>query len=408
MKEYQKMTHKKIVVGSEEWCGLPNLSIPAIKTRVDSGAKTTALHAVNITPFEKNGNPWVRFEVHPIQYDGKTTLICESPIVDKRRVKSSSGIGELRYVINSPITVGENTWEIEITLTNRDSMGYRMLLGRQAMAGRMLVDPQVSFQFGEVSDEELDEHYHEFIKAPTGLHIALLATNKNLYSNRRIIEAAEERGHFMDFLNITDFSIELKNANATLKYKGEELSTKYDVIIPRIRPNLTKFGCAVVRHFGSIGTYTQNSAQAISQSRNSLLMLQRIVASGILIPPTQLVPSKTDSIVNQAPMSGKQIRCFVINGLVKATMLKSRTKDQETKLTPIKISKEERKMAGLAVKTLNLKVAGVDLIQNKEGTFVQNVFSSPSLNGIEAITATDLAEMMIIGIEKNLKYTSVK
>jgi ribosomal protein S6--L-glutamate ligase len=82
------MTHKKIVVGSEEWCGLPDINIPAIKTRVDSGAKTTALHAVSITPFEKNGSPWVRFKVHPIQYDGKTTLVCESPVVDKRRVKS--------------------------------------------------------------------------------------------------------------------------------------------------------------------------------------------------------------------------------------------------------------------------------------------------------------------------------
>ena len=401
------MTQNKIVVGSEEWCGLPNLNIPAIKTRVDSGAKTTALHAVNITPFDKNGSAWVRFEVHPIQYDGKTTLICESPVVDKRRVKSSSGIGELRYVINSQISIGENTWEIEVTLTNRDSMGYRMLLGRQAMAGRMLVDPQVSFQFGKVSDEELDKHYHNFIKAPTGLHIALLATNPNLYSNRRIIEAAEGRGHFMDFLNITDFSIELNNAKPTMKFKGEELSTKYDVIIPRIRPNLTQFGCAVVRHFGSIGTYTQNSAQAIAQSRNSLLMLQRIVASGVLIPPTQLLPSKSESIVNQAPLDGKQIRCFVINGLVKATILKSKSEDGTTKLTPIKISKEERKMAGLAVKTLNLKVAGVDLIQNKEGTYVQNVYSSPSLNGIEATTAADLAEMMILGIEKNLKYTYI-
>lgn len=401
------MTHKKIVVGSEEWCGLPDINIPAIKTRVDSGAKTTALHAVSITPFEKNGSPWVRFKVHPIQYDGKTTLVCESPVVDKRRVKSSSGIGELRYVINSQISFGENTWEIEVTLTNRDSMGYRMLLGRQAMAGRMLVDPQVSFQFGEISDEELNKHYHDFIKVPTGLHIALLATNPNLYSNRRIIEAAEGRGHFMDFLNITDFSIELNNAKPTMKFKGEELSTKYDVIIPRIRPNLTQFGCAVVRHFGSIGTYTQNSAQAIAQSRNSLLTIQLIAASGILIPPTQLLPSKSESIVNQVPLDGKQIRCFVINGLVKASMLKSKSEDGTTKLTPLKISKYERKIAGLAAKTLNLKVAGVDLIQNKESTYVQNVFSSPSLNGIEATTAKNLAEMMIIGIEKNLKYTFI-
>jgi ribosomal protein S6--L-glutamate ligase len=93
----------RIVVGSEEWCSLPQLNIPAIKVRVDSGAKTSALHAVGITPFTKDGEAWVRFEVHPLQNDGKTTIYCEAPIADRRKVKSSSGMSETRYVIRSII-----------------------------------------------------------------------------------------------------------------------------------------------------------------------------------------------------------------------------------------------------------------------------------------------------------------
>lgn len=203
------MTINKIVVGSEEWCALPQLNIPAINVRVDSGAKTSALHAVNIMPFKKEGNPWVRYEVHPLQNDGKTTVFCESPVVDKRKVKSSSGLEEVRYVIKTLLSIGESSWDIEITLTNRDSMGYRMLLGRQAMAGKMLVDPEASFQLGEFSADVLENFYKVHIIKPSGLKIGLLASNPDLYSNRRIIEAGEERGHNMEFINIKDCYIKL-------------------------------------------------------------------------------------------------------------------------------------------------------------------------------------------------------
>ncbi|MDB4773654.1 ATP-dependent zinc protease, partial [Flavobacteriaceae bacterium] len=168
------MSLNKIIVGSEEWCGLPQLNIPAIKARVDSGAKTSALHAVNIIPFKKDGDPWVRYEVHPLQNDGKTSIHCESPVIDKRKVKSSSGLSELRYVIKSIISIAESTWEIDLTLTNRDSMGYRMLLGRQAMAGKMLVDPEASFQLGKLTPTLIENYYHIHIKKYSGLKIGLL------------------------------------------------------------------------------------------------------------------------------------------------------------------------------------------------------------------------------------------
>ena len=194
----------KIIIGSEEWCHLPQLGIPAIKVRVDSGARTSALHAFNIKSFKRGGIPWVSFHVHPLQRSRAVSLHCEAPIVDRRMVKNTSGAREKRYVIRVPMRMGEHIWEIELTLTNRDSMGYRMLLGREAMANRILVDPSASMSLGRYSESELVEMYGMQRKAKTGLKIALLASNPELYSNQRIMEAGTERGHEMIFLGVKD------------------------------------------------------------------------------------------------------------------------------------------------------------------------------------------------------------
>ncbi|MEQ9068297.1 MAG: ATP-dependent zinc protease, partial [Gimesia chilikensis] len=125
----------KQIIGCEEWCAFPDLGIPSIKARVDSGAKTSSIHAFNVQKFRRQGETWVSFEVHPLQNNRRTVVRCERPIVDKRVVKSSSGISETRYVILATLKMGDQAWEIELTLANRDSMGYRMLLGREAMSG---------------------------------------------------------------------------------------------------------------------------------------------------------------------------------------------------------------------------------------------------------------------------------
>lgn len=122
-----------MIIGSVEWCGLADLNIPAIKARVDSGAKTSAIHAFNIEEFKRGEAFWVRFELHPLQKNITTTVECEAEVIDRRLVKNSGGVAEERYVIKTPVSLGGKTWDIELTLTNRDSMGYRMLLGREAM-----------------------------------------------------------------------------------------------------------------------------------------------------------------------------------------------------------------------------------------------------------------------------------
>ncbi|HEU4496219.1 MAG TPA: RimK/LysX family protein, partial [Flavobacterium sp.] len=203
------MSENKVILGSEEWCSFPELGIPTIKARVDSGAKTSALHAVNIAPFIKDGENWVKFDINPIQNNLKTIIHCQAPLVDKRIVKSSSGFREQRYVIRTSLNFGENSWPIEMTLTNRDSMGFRMLLGREAMSGRVLVDPEQKYLLGHPSADALKSLYQNSEKAKTGLKIALLASNPTLYSNKRIMEAGEMRGHEMHFLSIKECYMKL-------------------------------------------------------------------------------------------------------------------------------------------------------------------------------------------------------
>ena len=244
----------KIIVGSEEWCAFPQLGLPAIKARVDSGAKTSSLHAFDIHKFQKNGESWVRFEVHPLQDDRRTTVPCEARIVDRRRVKSSSGTSEKRYVIKTALRIGNETWDVELTLTNRDSMGYRMLLGREAMKGRMLVDPSESFCLGEVSDEEIVHFYpKDGSDLNQGLKIGLLASNPELYSNKRIVEAAEDRGHQIEFFNIKQCYMKLDAVSPEVHYRGGRILSHLDAVITRIRPSLTFYGCALSRQFESMG-----------------------------------------------------------------------------------------------------------------------------------------------------------
>lgn len=138
----------RLWVGWREWVGLPGLGIETIKAKVDTGAATSALHAIHIHRFQKNGVDRVVFEVHPIQRRTDVTVRCIADVVAERIITSSTGHRERRIVVRTPLLVAGRRWPIKLTLTNRDSMGFRMLLGRRAMQGRLLVDPSASYLAG--------------------------------------------------------------------------------------------------------------------------------------------------------------------------------------------------------------------------------------------------------------------
>ncbi|WP_278403845.1 ATP-dependent zinc protease [Pseudoalteromonas ruthenica] len=136
----------KITVGWREWLALPELGIDKIKAKVDTGARTSCIHAFRVEEFTQEEQVWVRFWVHPIQDDNNTEIQCQAKVIDQRTVTDSGGHQEQRYVIQTQLLIGGQQWPIEATLTNRDTMKFRMLLGRTAMAGRIVVDPELSYQ----------------------------------------------------------------------------------------------------------------------------------------------------------------------------------------------------------------------------------------------------------------------
>jgi hypothetical protein len=142
------MDQKKILAGWREWLALPDLGIQAVKAKIDTGARTSALHTFGLEPFETDGILRVKFGVHPLQRRKNIEVICMADVIDRRRVTSSDGQSEKRYVIRTTVAMGEIKWPIELTLTHRKSMRFRMLLGRAAISGLVLVDPAKSFLTG--------------------------------------------------------------------------------------------------------------------------------------------------------------------------------------------------------------------------------------------------------------------
>jgi len=137
------------IIGWREWVQLPDLPIAQIKAKIDTGARSSSIHAFDLKYFDVDEKPWVRFKVHPRQRSSSTTITTECPILEFRKIRSSNGQVTRRPVILTPVTLQGNTWEVEMTLANRDQMGFRMLLGREAIRGRLLVDSGASFLSGK-------------------------------------------------------------------------------------------------------------------------------------------------------------------------------------------------------------------------------------------------------------------
>ncbi len=454
-----KLTHT--LIGSQEWCAFPELKTPAIRARIDSGAQTSSIHASDIHPFMKDGKQWVRFEIHPLQESRKVIIKIERPVISVRKVKNTGGISESRYVIKTPVTIGDLTFDIELTLANRDAMGFRMLLGREAMNGRFIVNPAESYLIRDYSETEIKNFYKEVKRSDNGLKIGLLATNRNLYSNQRILEAGEERGHEMRFLNAELCFMKMHSSQPEIRYRGGTILDEMDAIIPRLRPSMTHYGCALIRQFESVKTYCLNNAEAILRSRDKLFSSQIFSKHKINTPVTGFAKSPLDTkglidMVGGAPLivkllestqgkgvvlaetnkaaesvinafkslnanilvqefikeaGGKDIRCFVINNKVVAAIQREAQKGEFRsnihmggKASIIKITPEERKLAIKAAKVLDLPVAGVDIIRSNQGPMVLEVNSSPGLEGIEGATGKDIAGLMIMAIEKKVGY----
>lgn len=142
-------SHNARVIGWREWVGLPDLGIRRVKAKIDTGARSSSLHAFDMRTFVRSGRTFIRFRVHPIQRNARKRADCVAELLEFRLIRSSTGHAQTRAVIVTTIEVVGQRWPIELTLANRDEMGFRMLLGREGIRGRFLVDTGRSFYGGQ-------------------------------------------------------------------------------------------------------------------------------------------------------------------------------------------------------------------------------------------------------------------
>ena len=144
-----KQSDKLLTFGWREWVSLPDLGIPMIKAKIDTGARTSALHAFEVRPYSEGGRDRVEFRMHPLQKDNETVVTCVADVLDIRTVTDSGGHKEERFAIRTTLSIGAHSWPIDATLTSRDDMLFRMLLGRTAIKGYAHVNPARSYIVGK-------------------------------------------------------------------------------------------------------------------------------------------------------------------------------------------------------------------------------------------------------------------
>ncbi|NWN83255.1 MAG: 30S ribosomal protein S6--L-glutamate ligase [Halomonas sp.] len=289
------------------------------------------------------------------------------------------------------------------------------------------------------------------------MHIALLSRNRNLYSTRRLVEAAEQRGHTARVVDTLRCYMSIAAHHPSIHYRGQELEP-FDAVIPRIGASVTFYGCAVLRQFEMMGTYVLNDNVAITRSRDKLRSLQLLSRKGLGLPITGFAHSPDDipdliTMVKNAPLvikllegtqgigvvlaetnqaaesviqafmgmkanimvqeyikeaKGADIRCLVIGDKVVATMKRQAAEGEFRSnlhrggtASVIRITPEERSTAIRAAKAMGLRVAGVDLLRANHGPVIMEVNSSPGLQGIESATGKDIAGLIIEHLEKH-------
>lgn len=449
---------EELTFGWEEWVSLPGLGLLAMKAKIDTGARTSALHADDIEIFGPTARPKVRFTVHPIPGREDVSITCSAALVDRREVTSSNGETEHRFVISTDLAVAGQSWPIEITLTNRAGMSSRMLLGRQALNDHISISPTEKRLQPELSYDV----YHSAALRKTApkraLRIAVLSREDN-YSTSRLVAVGEARGHVVEVVDTTRCYMAINALAPEVHYDGKRLP-HFDAIIPRIGASITPYGTAVIRQFEFLGTYCVNGSAGITASRDKLHAHQVLASKKIGMPTTAFAASPKDTsnlmaLVGAAPLivkllestqgkgvvlaetkkaaesvidafrglranflvqdfvkeaAGEDIRCLVIAGKVVAAMKRTGAEgDFRSNLhrggsaKVVRITKLERDTAVRAARAFGLGMAGVDLLRATSGPKVLEVNSSPGFEGIEKATGKDIVGKLYDEIEAQVK-----
>ncbi len=386
------------IIGWQEWLALPELGLPAIKAKIDTGARTSALHAFLIEPFGPAEAPMVRFGVHPIPGRVDVAVFCSAPVAGRREVTSSNGEKETRYFIRTPVQMGEHTWEIEIGLTNRESMTYRMLLGRQAIRDDMMVDVAASFRQPRLGYKL----YRDLPRRVLGyrpLRVALIAEDVAAPFNRRLVTAAARRGHIFEFVALDGLELSFGDDRPGLMRRGTPLP-HYDAVVPRIGLGEGKRGAAIVRQLECMGSVALNPGDAVDRLANRLATIQAL-AGDHLAHALPLAAGAKESASRRAP----HLSVLVIGEEAVALTAWS---GEAWRSASLARHRAARRLAEHAAGALGLGLAAVDIGNQDEEPVVMRVSSRPSLARFEKLTKAGVVAAILDAVEQRVRTVPIR
>lgn len=448
-----------LTVGWEEWVALPGLGIPAIRAKTDTGAQTSSLHAFAIHPVPPargRGKGRVRFGLHPLPERPEIEIYCEADLVEQRQVMSSNGLAELRYIIATEIAIGGARWPVEISLTNRESMAYRMLLGRRALEAGVIVDVTRACVNG-VPDLSVYDGLRKAPAAARPLSVAILASDPADVAVTRLMETAMAHGHETVILPVSQCYVGIPRAGEPALYQAGRAVPRCDVVIPVLAKRDTAHGLALLRQLERMGVRSLNSSTALATAWDKLHMVQNLAWRGLAVPDTVLLDAPesnghairlaggppltlrvledgeersrvlvdtrkaAESVMtamhdmrslllaqnfnesNGTETKNFRILCLIIGRRLVAALRFVPDRKADTGSAPrrVRLRKEERRLAKRALTAIGLKAAVVELLRSDDGPAVIDVAAAPSgdLDLFESVAGADAAAAMLTYLE---------
>jgi ribosomal protein S6--L-glutamate ligase len=450
------------IIGRAEKIDLRDFQLVNVPAKTDTGADTSSIWVSNVEE-RADGLHFVLFGPESPFYTGIEQHFTK-PDYTLTRVANSFGHKEQRYKVKLRIVLKGRKIRATFTLSDRSLKTYPILLGRKLLQGKFLVDVSDG---NPIAGHERTRAQAKVVPAPNankvkggkqGMKIAILSKGPGNYSTRRLKDEALKRGHEVRVINYAKCYVTLESGKPVVRYEGESLHD-IDVIIPRIASNLTNYGSSIVRQFEMQNVFTATTSIAIVRSRDKLRSTQLLAKAGIGIPKTVFgrETADLDDVLDQvggAPViikvargthgngvvlaetkkaakavmqafyvegvsfivqeyveesAGTDIRAFVVNGKVVASMQRQSLDDdfrsnlhQGGEGTVVKLTDEERKTAQRAAKAMGLPICGVDMMRSDRGPLVLEVNSSPGF-GIEKVTGRNVAEKIIEYVEQHAK-----
>ena len=416
-------------LGSEEWASLPDLDIPAVLAKIDTGARTSALHATRVEVLGGANGERVRFTVHPVAGRRDIVRNCEAPLAGRRWVTSSNGARELRCVVATQVAIGDRRWPIEVTLTNRRSMRYRMLLGQRAILDDMIVlpgRPNRQAVIGHDVYADMPGSNSRATGSKSGraggggasprigpLTIGLLGEAPVGPSWQRLVQAALRRGHLVERIDPRACRLLLGPGMPRIECAGRLLPA-LDAVIALLDPDADPFALAIARHLERMGVGLVNGSRGIAAALDAALGWQALCGERVPVAISSLTISslKVAGPERLRPRS-TSVRVLVAAGQVVAAQVlpdssRQRAANRRPPATAVHLPLAERRLAVWAAGVLGLGLAHIDLVRQDLGegqgeTVVAGFGMAPAILDLPPSSRSDPARAVIKAMESRVR-----